>query len=108
VRLVGAGGGGRIAVEPGAQRRPLVVGHHREVEVDRLDTVERRDGAVHPPGDLAAQGATLDGERHGHVDPRPVDGDPPDHVEVDDAAVQLGVFDGAEGVEDLGFGDGHR
>ena len=37
-----------------------------------------------------------------------VDGDAPDHVEVDDAAVQLGVLDGAEGVEDLGFGDGHR
>ena len=30
------------------------------------------------------------------------------HVQVDDAAVQLGVLDRArQGVEDLGFGDGH-
>ena len=36
-----AGGGGRVAVELAAQRRSLVVGHHREVEVDRVDAVER-------------------------------------------------------------------
>jgi hypothetical protein len=28
------------------------------------------------------------------------------HVQVDDAAVQLGILDGAEGLDDLGFG-GH-
>ena len=36
-----------------------------------------------------------------------VDGDAPDHAEVDDAAVQLGVLDGAQGLDDVGFGDGH-
>src|SRR5205085_2142013 len=36
-----------------------------------------------------------------------VDVDAADHVEVDDAPVQLGVLHGAKSVDDLGFGDGH-
>ena len=27
--------------------------------------------------------------------------------EVDDAAVQLGILDGPQGLDDVGFGDGH-
>jgi len=30
-----------------------------------------------------------------------------DHVQVDDAAVQLGILDRAERLDDVGFGDGH-
>ncbi len=43
-----AGGRGGVAVQLLAQRGPLVVGHHREVEVDRRDVVERPDGASRP------------------------------------------------------------
>ena len=35
------------------------------------------------------------------------DADLADHVEVDDAAMQLGILDRAEGVDDVGFGKGH-
>ena len=107
VGVLAAGGGGRVAVELGAQRRPLVVGHDREVEVDRVDPVERPDRAGDPVGDLGPQGAAGDREGHRHPDVPAVDGDAAHHVEVDDAAVQLGVFDGAEGLDDLVFGDGH-
>ena len=42
-----------------------------------------------------------------HRDRGAVDVDVADHAEVDDRAVQLGVFDGAERVDDIGFGEGH-
>jgi len=108
VGLLAAGGGGRVAVQHGAERGPLVVGHDREVEVDRVDAVEGGDGPIHPVGDLGPEGAAGDGERHGHGHAAAVDLDAPDHVELDDAAVQLGVLDRAEGLEDLVFGDGHH
>jgi hypothetical protein len=108
VGLLAAGGGGRVAVQLGAERGPLVVGHHGEVEVERVDPVERGDRRRDPVLDLVAQGAP--GHRQRHRDPHPgaVDRDAAHHVELDDAAVQLGVLDRPERVEDLGFRDGHH
>ena len=62
VCLALSGSGGRVAVEPLAQRLALVVGHHREVEVDAIDAVEGRDSIGHATLDLVAQRAPGDGE----------------------------------------------
>ncbi len=87
---------------------PLVVGHHRHVDDHPLDAVEGLHGAGHPARDLRPQGAAGDRQRDEHGDRAAVDGDVADHVEVDDAAVQFGVLDGPQGLEDLLSGDGHR
>ena len=46
------------------------------------------------------------GEGDEHVPTAPSTAHLPDHVEIDDAAVQLGILDGAQGLDDVGFGDG--
>ena len=64
------------------------------------------DGVGDPLGDLGPQRAAGDGQGHGHADPVALHGDAPDHVEIDDRLVDLGVLDGPERVEHLGLG-GH-
>ena len=107
VALVGAGGAGRVAVEHLAHRGALLVGHHGEVEVDAVDAVEGDDRGADPVLDLVAERAAGDGEGDADGGHSPVDGHALDHAEVDDAAVQLGVLDGAERLDDVGFGGGH-
>ncbi len=104
---MGAGGGPGIAVEPLTQRGPLVVGHDREVQVDGFDAVEGGQGARDPVLDLVAQRAPGHGQGDLHADPRLGDRDRAHHPEVDDAAMELGILHGAQGVDDLGFGDWH-
>ena len=98
------GGGRRVAVQLLAQRLALLVGHHGEVEVDVVDAVERRSRAAVTRCSISLRsGQPGDGEGDEHAD-RAVgaDVDVADHVEVDDRAVQLGVLDRAQGLEDLG------
>jgi hypothetical protein len=57
-----AGTGRRIAVEADAQRLPLLVGHHGEVELDAGHAIERADGRGHAVLDLLAQRAARHGE----------------------------------------------
>ena len=97
---------GRVAVQLLAELGALVVGHHREVELGPLDAGEGGDRRGDPVLDLVAQRAARDGEGDADRHVTAVDGDAPDHAEVDDAAVQLGIFDGAQRVDDVGFG-GH-
>ena len=84
----------------------LLVVHHGQVHVDRIDAVEGLDGLADAPGDLGLQRAPRHGQGDGHRHPASVDGDLLDHVEVDDRLVQLGVLDRAQGLEDGGLG-GH-
>ena len=88
----------------------LLVGHHREVEREAGDAGECGDRAADPVLDLVAQRATGHGERDLHADHAVVaDLHDAHHAEVDDAAVQFGVFHGAQGVDDLLVGGcGHR
>jgi len=72
----------------------------RMVPGDRLDAVEGLDGVGHPLPDLGLERAPRHGEGDGHRHPATIDLDPFDHVEVDDAALDFGVLDRAEGVED--------
>ncbi len=102
VALVAGGGrpAGDIALEAGLQRRPLVVGHHREVDVDPGHAGQRADGPGHPVGDLRPQRAAGDGEGDGDGHPPAgADGDVAHHVEVDDAAVELRILHRAEDLE---------
>ena len=82
-----------------------LVGHDREVDVD----VGRRPASAATAsvtrlvisarsGQPATVSATVTCTRVA------VDRDAPHHVEVDDRAVQLGVLDGPQGFEDVGFG----
>ena len=64
-----------------------------------LDAGERGDRVGDPAGDLGPQRAAGDGEGDGHADPVALDRDAPDHVEIDDRLVELGVLDGPQGVE---------
>ena len=104
---VGAGRGGRVAVELLAQRRPLVVGHDREVDPDLVDAGQPAHGLAHPLVDLVAQRAAGDGEGDLDRDPRPLDAHVPDHVELDDGPVQLGVLDGTQRGQHVVTGEGH-
>jgi hypothetical protein len=85
----------------------LFVGHHTERDVDLVHAAEASDGLCHAVGELGSQRATGDGEGDVHGDAAPGDVDATDHVEVDDAAMQLGVLHGPQGLDDLSFGDGH-
>ena len=62
---------------------------------------------VHPVVDLVAQRAAGDGERDLHRDVAVDDRDVADHAEIDDAAVQLGILDRPQGLDDLFGGDWH-
>jgi hypothetical protein len=103
---VGAGRAAGVAVELGADRVQLLLGHDRELQV-ALDA-QGLDGRGDPVRDLLAEGAPGHGEGHGDADPVALDVDPLHHPEVDDAAVELRVLHRPERVDDLGFGDGHR
>ncbi len=85
----------------------LFVGHRGELDPGRRHTGQLTDGFGDPPGDLALERAAGNGERHEDLDGLAVDAHLTHHVEVDDAAMELGIFDGPEGLDDLGFGDGH-
>jgi len=89
------------------QRVALLVGHHAEGDVDMVDAVEGLHRVRDPVGELGAQRAAGDGEGDVDGDGGAVDVDATNHVEVDDAPVQLGILHGAKGLDDLGFGDGH-
>ncbi len=103
-----AGGGAGIAVERAPELLAIVVGHHGELELDRLDTVELRGGVGDPTLDLALQRAAGNGQRDEHPDDTVVaDLDAAQHAELDDGAVELRVLDGSEGFDDLFLGDCH-
>jgi hypothetical protein len=91
-----------MAVELLAQRLALAVGHHGEVEVDVAHPGKRLHRPADAVLDLVAQRAAGDGEgdQHLHVAVR-ADLDVADHAQLDDRAVQLRVFHGAERFDDL-------
>ena len=101
------GGGRRITDEHLAHRSALLVGHHGEVEIDPLDPVEGDHGVGDAGLDLVAERTTGHGERDAHGHDGTVDGHAPDHAEVDDAAVELGVLDRTQGFDDIVLGDWH-
>ena len=87
-----------VGLQLGPHRGPLLVGHHREVDVDAgrrpsraLTAVVTRSVISARSGQPATVRATVTPTRAA------VDADALDHVEVDDAAVQLGVLDRAAG-----------
>ena len=86
------------------ERGALLVGHHREVDVDVPDARQGHDRVGDPAGDLGPQRAAGDGQRDRDLDRAAVDPDAPDHVQLDDRAVDLGVLDGAQGLEHLSLG----
>jgi len=94
------------AVQLRGERSPLLVGHDREVDVDAAHVGERRYRVGDPLGDLGPQGASGNGQGDGHADVITLDRDAPNHLEIDDRLVDLGVLDGPEGVENVGLG-GH-
>ncbi len=105
VGLARAGGRPGVAVQRAAEVLAILVAHHGELEVDRLDAVELRGGLGHPPLDLALERTARHGEGDEHADDAVVaDRHPAQHAEVDDRAVQFGILDRAEGVDDLFFG----
>ena len=93
-----------LGSQPLRERLALFVGHHREVELDPADTRQRLDRAGHPVGDLVAQRASGDRERDRDPDPFPLEPDPAHHAEIDDRAVELGILDRSERIDDLGLG----
>ena len=107
VRVAVAGGRAGVAVQRLAQVLALAVGHHGELEVDRVDAVELRGGVGHAPLDLVLQRAAGNGERDEDADDAvAADVDVADHVEVDDRTVEFGILDRSERLDDVGFGDG--
>ena len=92
-----------------AQVLALLVGHHREVEVDARDALERQQRGGRRgvwislrsghPATVRATSTDVDavGPRLGAAH----------HAEVDDRAVQLGVLDRAQRVDELLGRDGH-
>ena len=67
---------------------------------------QRGDRIGDPLGDLGPQRASGNGQRDRHAHVVAVDRDAPNHLEIDDRLVDLGVLDGPEGLENLGLG-GH-
>jgi hypothetical protein len=92
-------------VEELAHGGPFVVSHDREVDRDRGDAVEGLDRVGHTGRDLVAQWAPGDRESDLHVDVTTIDDRAPVHSQIDDAAMELGILDGPEGIDNLGFGD---
>ena len=104
---LGPSGRARVAVQVGAQRRPLLVGHRREAQVDGLDPLESGDRGGDASLDLGLERTAGDGQRDQHVDGRERQRDLADHVEVDDGPMELGVLHGTQRLDDVGLGDGH-
>ena len=92
---------GVTALELLGQGGALLFGHDAEVDVDVGHTVERGHRVGHEPDDLGPHRTARDGQRDGHLHVPAVDLDPPDHVQLDDRAVDLGVLDRAQGFEHL-------
>ena len=86
---------------PGHDGGPLVGVHGRHLHLDGAHPVERPHVVHHVPLDLAAQRAGGDGQRHVDGDVAALDGDRPDHAEVDDGVAQLGVDHRPQAVADL-------
>ena len=101
-----AGGRSGVAVQRAAQVLAVLVGHHGELEIDRVDTVEFGGGVGHTPLDLGLQRTSRHGQCDQHADDAVAhDRDAAQHAEIDDRAVQFGVLDGTQGLDDLLFGD---
>ena len=107
VRSLRARSAGRVAVHQLSDLGPLLIGHHAEVDRDEVDAVER----LHRVGDLGldliAERAARDGEVDADLDVTTVDRGGANHPEVDDAAVQLGILNRTQRVDDSGFSDRH-
>jgi hypothetical protein len=102
VRGGGTGTGRRIAVEADAQRFPLLVGHHGEVELDAGHAVERADGRGHAVLDLLAQRAARHGEGDEDADGAVVPQvDVAHHAQLDDRAPELRILHRPERFDDL-------
>ena len=101
VRSLAAGRGRGVAVQLEAQGFALLVCHDRELEIHRRDTVERHDGIGDPGLDLVAQRTAGDGQRDRDAGDVAVDDCSPHHVEVDDASMQLWIFDGPQGLDEV-------
>jgi len=94
-------------VQPLAQGAELLVGHHGEVESDRLHA-QGLEGGTDTRLDLGAQRAPDDREGDGETDPSVgADNDVAHHPELDDRTVQLRVLDGLERVDHLVTSGGH-
>ena len=93
---------GSLLAGPGHEAGPLVGRHGRGADLDAGHAGQAPQAALDVALDLVAQRAGGDGQGDEDLDqPVLVDGDVPDHAEVDDAGVQLGVDDGLEHAPDL-------
>ena len=102
VGLAVAGRRAGRAVQLDAQLLALLVGHHRELEVDVVTPSSVRERAADPVLDLVAQRAAGDGEGDEDVGRAVgVEFGSAQHAEVDDRAVQLGIFDRPECLDEL-------
>ena len=102
-----------IADEALPQGGALSIGHHAQLDAHVADAGQGAHRRRHPVRDLRAHRAALDGEGDLHLHDAPRrDADVVDHVQLDDAAVQFGVVDPVESLEDLlvrgHLGGGHR
>jgi hypothetical protein len=99
--LVGKGNDGLRArgttAQAGLQRLALLLGHHAEVDLDRLDARERGQRGGDVAGQLVAQRATGDGQQQLDPDQAAGDREALDHAELGDRPADLGVVDGGEG-----------
>ncbi len=108
VGLSMAGGGAGRAVQLDPQVFALLVGHHREVELDVGDAVECGERAAHPILDLTAQRASGDGEGDQDVGGAGVvELRPSEHPEIDDRAVELRILDRSQRFDELVVRDCH-
>ena len=93
------------AVEGLAELGAIVVAHHGELEVDRLDAVELCSGLGDASLDLALERAPGDGQRDQDPDDTVLaHRDAAEHAEVDDRSVEFGILHRAECLDDLLFG----
>jgi hypothetical protein len=106
LRLTVVGVGVTATVQLRGEGGPLLVGHDGQVDVDPAHVGERGNGVGHPLGDLGPQWAPGDGQRDRHTDVITVDRDAPNHLEIDDRLMDLGILDGPESLENVGLG-GH-
>ena len=106
VRLTLASARASVAVERLAEVLTVFVAHHGELEIDRLDSVELCGCFGDTPSDFVLEWTPRDGEGNQHADDAVVhDRHAAQHAEIDDRAVQLGVFDRAKCLDDLVFRD---
>ncbi len=75
--------------------------HDRHLDAHLLDAAQRCHRLGDPAGDLGTERAARHGQRHGDGHPPSPDVDTPDHVQLDDAQMQLGVGHRAQSLDDL-------